>query len=143
MKNIITLVDLDDADSWRQALPTAIDYAQHKGARLHVLTIVPDGMFKMTAVAQLIPADYERRLTDDAKQRLAALIKKHEVGDLELVQVVRMGSVYKVALQYARDVEADLIIAGTHRPELKDYLMGPNVAQIVRHAECSVWAVRE
>ena len=143
MQNIVAFVDLDDEDSSNKVLAMAIDYARHTGARLHVLTIVPDGMFKMTVVAQLIPADYERKLLDDARQRLAALIKKHATDDVQLEQNVSLGSVYKEALQFARNVDADLIVVGAHKPELKDYLLGPNAGQIVRHATCSVWVVRD
>ncbi len=32
---------------------------------------------------------------------------------------------------------------GSHRPELKDYLLGPNAARVVRHANCSVLVVRD
>ena len=35
MQNIVVLVDLDVESSWRRALPRAIDYAGHAGARLH------------------------------------------------------------------------------------------------------------
>ncbi len=143
MQNIVALVDLDDEDSWREALPTAIDYARHTEARLHVLSIVPDGMFKMTIVAQLIPEDYERRLIDNAKQRLATLLKDYAMDGLQLEQVVRFGSVSKEALHFARDVGADLIVMGAHKPDLTDYLLGPNAGQIVQHAACSVWVVRE
>jgi nucleotide-binding universal stress UspA family protein len=31
----------------------------------------------------------------------------------------------------------------SHRPELSDYLLGPNAARIVRHAKQSVLVVRE
>jgi len=142
LQNIAAFVDLDDEDSSHKVLTRAIDYSRHTGARLHVLTIVPNGMFKMTLVAQIIPADYERKLLDDARQRLAALIKKHATDDVQLEQNVSLGSVYKEALQFARNVDADLIVVGAHKPELKDYLLGPNVGQIVRHATCSVWVVR-
>ena len=143
MQNIVVLVDLDEESSWRRALPRAIDYAKHAGARLHVLTIVPDEMFKMTVVAQMIPEDYESKLIKDAKQRLAKVVEQQDVGDLKLEQAVRLGSVYKEALRYARDIDAELIVMGAHRPELKDYLLGSNAGQIVRHAACSVWVVRE
>ena len=142
MQNIVALVDLDDESSWHSALPTAIDYAKHTGARLHVLTIVPDGMFKMTVVAQLIPEDYERRLSDDAKERLAAVIDDQAADGVQIEQAVRFGSVYREALRFARDVDADLIVVGAQKPELKDFLLGPNAGQIVRHAACSVWVVR-
>ncbi len=94
MQDIVARVDLDDEGSWRKALPTAIDYAGHAGVRLHVLSIVPDGMFKMIIVAQLVPEDYERRLLDDAKQRLAAFLKDYPMDGVELEQAARLGSVY-------------------------------------------------
>ena len=142
MRNIVVLVDLEEESSWQQALPRAIDYAGHAGARLHVLTIVPDEMFKMTVVAQLIPEDYEDKLVKDAKQRLAKVVEGQAAEGLEIEPVVRLGSVYKEALRFARDIEAELIVMGAHKPELKDYLLGSNAAQIVRHAPCSVWVVR-
>ncbi len=143
MRNIVVLVDLDEESSWRQALPTAIDYAKHAGARLHVLTIVPDEMFKMTVVAQMIPEDYEDKLVEDAKQRLAKIVAGQAAEGLKIEPAVRLGSVYKEALRFARDVDAELIVMGAHKPELKDYLLGSNAGQIVRHASCSVWVVRE
>ena len=142
-QNIVALVDLEDEISWRKALPTAIDHAKHSGARLYVLTVVPDGMFRMTAVAQIIPDDYEQKLTDEAKERLTTLIREQAVEGLEVEPTVRLGSVYKAALDFARDVGAELIVMGAHQPEMADYLLGSNASQIVRHAKCSVWVVRD
>lgn len=141
--NIVALVDLDDENSWRKALPTALDHATHTGARLHVLNVVPDGMLRMSVVAQAIPEDYERRLTDEAKERLVALVREHAVEGADVETAVRLGSVYKEALSFARDVGADLIVMGAHKPGMADYLLGSNASQIVRHAKCSVWVVRE
>ena len=143
MQNIVALVDLDDEGSSRKVLPTALDYARHKAARLHVLTIVPDGLYRMTIVAQLIPEDYESRLADDAKQRLTSLMEDQATEGVLLEQVVRLGSVYKEALRFARDVEADLIVMGAHKPELAETFLGPNAGQIVTHANCSVWVIRD
>ena len=92
MRNVVALVDLDDESSWRKVLPAAIDNARQTGARLHVLNVVPDGMFKMTIVAQLIPQDYERQVADDAKQQLASVIGEYETDDVQLEPVVRLGS---------------------------------------------------
>lgn len=58
-----------------------------------MLTIVPNGMYKMTVVAQLIPEDHERKLQEDANQRLAALVKEHIADGVQLEQVERFGSV--------------------------------------------------
>ena len=143
MQNIVALVDLEDESSWRKVLPAAIKQVRHTGARLHVLNVVPDGMYKMTIVAQLIPEDYERKVTDDARQRLAKLIGEYAVDDVQLEQVVRLGSIYKEAIKFARDVDADLIVVGAHKPELTEYLLGPNAGKIVSHAPCSVLVVRD
>ena len=143
VRKIVLPLDLDHESSWRKALPAAVDVARHGGAQLHVMTVVPDEHVKMTVVAQLIPKGYEQRIVDDAKQRLAALLKQHAPDDLEIQQAVRRGSVYKEILRYTRDTQADLVIMAAHRPEMRDYLLGPNAARIVRHADCSVWVVRE
>ena len=42
----------------------------------------------------------------------------------------------------AKEIGADLIVMGSHRPELADYLLGANAAKVVRHADCSVMVVR-
>ena len=57
-------------------------------------------------------------------------------------QSVRQGTVYREILAEADAVGADLIVMGSHRPELKDYLLGPNAARVVRHAQTSVLVVR-
>jgi len=139
---IILPLDLDEESSWRKTLPIAIDYARRSGGKLHVLTVVPDEHFKMMIVAQLIPEDYEQKIVGDAKKRLSALLEQHAPTDLPITQVVRRGVIYKEILRYARDADADLVIMAAHRPEMGDFLLGSNAAQIVRHAHCSVWIVR-
>jgi len=142
-RNIVALIDLDDESSQHAALPPAIEWAKHTGARLYVLNVVPDGMYKMSIVAQAISEDYERMLVDSAREQLTALVKKHAVEGVEIEPAVRFGSVYREALNFARDVGADLIVMGAHKPGMADYLLGSNASQIVRHAKCSVWVMRE
>jgi len=142
-QKIVLPLDLNEESSWRKTLPTAVDFSRHSGAQLHVITVVPDELFRMTIVAQLIPEDYEQRIVDDAKERLSDFLKQHVPADLAIQQAVRRGNIYKEILRYARDMEADLVIMAAHRPEMSDFLLGSNAAQIVRHADCSVWIVRE
>ena len=46
-------------------------------------------------------------------------------------------------MKAADKLKCDLIVMASHRPELKDYLLGPNAARVVRHARQSVFVVRE
>jgi nucleotide-binding universal stress UspA family protein len=143
MRNIVALVDPEDGVSQNLVLPTAIDHARHTGARLHVLTVVPDDMYKMTVVVQIVPDDYEDRLLDEGRQRLADAVARHDTEGVEVEQAVRLGSVYRESLDFARETDADLIVMGAHKANLQDYLLGSNASQIVRHAGCSVWVLRE
>jgi len=45
-------------------------------------------------------------------------------------------------LTTAHEQRADLIVMASHRPELKDYLIGPNAAYVAQHAFCSVLVLR-
>jgi nucleotide-binding universal stress UspA family protein len=49
---------------------------------------------------------------------------------------------YQEILKTAEAIQADLIVMGSHRPELSDYLLGSNTEKVVRHARCSVMVVR-
>lgn len=142
-ERLIVPLDLEEESSWRKALPVALDYARHTGAELHVMTVVSDDMLRMTVVAQLIPEGYEQKLMEDAQSRLARLVEVNVPDDITVRRAVRRGSIYKEIIRYARDNEADLIIMAAHRPEISDFVLGPNAAQVVRHADCSVWTVRE
>ncbi len=53
------------------------------------------------------------------------------------------GTIYQEILSAARKIEVDLIVMASHRPALEDYLLGPNAARVVRHADCSVLVVRD
>ncbi|MFY2822514.1 universal stress protein, partial [Ruegeria sp. MALMAid1280] len=45
-------------------------------------------------------------------------------------------------LHTAAEAGSDLIVIGAHKPDLKDYLLGPNAARVVRHSTVSVYVVR-
>ncbi len=61
----------------------------------------------------------------------------------ECLSLTSTGKIYQQILETAKRIGADLIVMGSHRPELKDYLLGPNASRVVRHAGCSVMVIRE
>src|SRR5271154_592855 len=60
-----------------------------------------------------------------------------------LSTVVLSGGVYHELLRDATEWRADLIVVGSHRPGMSDYLLGSNAKTIVRPAQCSVLVVRD
>jgi nucleotide-binding universal stress UspA family protein len=140
-KDILVPVDLDDENSWKASLSRAVEFAQAFGSRLHVLTVVPD--FGATMVAQYFPQDYEQKIVQEARQRLHTFTKDHVPDGVEVQHLVGHGRVYDEILRMADEADCDLICMASHRPELRDYLLGPNAARVVRHATRSVLVVRD
>ena len=139
-KNILLAVDLNDEASWKRALPEAIELVRASGGKLNVMTVIPD--FGMSIVGQFFPKNYEK---DVSKKVLAALhefVKSNIPDDIKVRHAVGEGNVYEAILDMAKEMSADLIVVSSGRDDLKDFLLGPNAARIVRHAGCSVLVVR-
>jgi len=140
-KHILLPVDLGEESSWKKTVPVAIDQCKSSGAKLSMLTVIPD--FGMSIVGQYFPDNYEKDVAKKILEQLHTFVKQQIPEDIRVKHIVGEGSVYEVILNIAEEIKPDLIIMSSHRPELKDYLLGPNSARVVRHATCSVLVVRE
>ncbi len=138
--NILLSVDLDEESSWQDALPKAVEIAAGSKATLHLVTVVPT--FGMSIVGSFFPDDFEKKALAKAKTQLGAFIAKHISGDINAKGHVAHGVIYEEILHAADKLGCDLIVLSSHRPELSDYLIGPNAARVVRHATQSVLVVR-
>ena len=140
-EHILLAVDLDHESSWSRALPVAIAEARAFDAALHVMTVVPD--FGMSIVGQFFKPGYETAVMDAYNENLHAFVARHVPPEIRVQHIVGRGTIYEVILDVAKKVRADLIVMHAGRAELKDYLLGPNAARVVRHADCSVMVVRD
>jgi nucleotide-binding universal stress UspA family protein len=139
-KEILLAIDLEDESSWRKALPTAVELCRATGARLHALTVVPE--LGPSIVSGFFPQDYEARMIADSGKRLNELMDSELPEDVKARPIVAQGTVYKIVIDTADGIGADLIVMASHRPERSDYLLGPNAARVVRHSDKSVLVVR-
>ena len=140
-KNILLAIDVNDETSCRKPLLSAVELARTFGARLHVVSVVRE--VEAIWEASAVPFGYEV-ITSDLENRIAALIRRANASDLKPNILVTHGaSIYAEILRVAEEAEADLIVVGSHRPAMKDYLLGTNAARVVRHARCSVLVARE
>src|SRR3546814_15779996 len=88
-------------------------------------------------------AEYDvREIVNEALERLNEIVSENTPDGMNVETIVRHGPVYEQILQVADDIGADQIVIGAHRPELSDYLLGPNTARLVRHAKFSVHVIR-
>lgn len=139
-KNILIPIDLGEPSSWDKALPTAVHMAQDFGAKLHVLTVVPD--FGSSWVGSFFPQGFEEKAIEEVKKQLKTFVAEHVPEGVQVQRVIANGTVYDEILRLSEEVKADLIVMASHRPKLEDYLLGPNAARVVRHGKCSVFVVR-
>jgi nucleotide-binding universal stress UspA family protein len=135
-KSILIAIDLDEPTSWSCALPIALPLARMSGARLTLGTIISDWE---AMPDQWSPAGYRERV-ETARVRLSGLAD--ECGDQPHDVLVGAGHVASGILDLAARANADLIILASHRPGLRDYLLGGHAAHVVNHAPCSVLVVR-
>ncbi len=140
-KEILLPIDLGDVESSRKAVSTALDLGRSQGARLHLMCVVPG--YSMSIVSQYFPKGFEEKSLAEAAKQLDEFIAKSIPSEIDSQAIVANGTVYEEILRAAKNVGCDLIVMASHRPELKDYLLGPNAARVVRHANCSVLVVRE
>lgn len=139
-KKILVPIDLDEASSRERVLPTAVALGKAFGAELVLMTVVPE--FGMAVVGAYFPEGYEQTMREGAAEALAKIAKEELPPGASAKLEVGHGTIYHEINRVAGEVGADLIVMASHRPELKDYLLGPNAARVVRHSPLSVMVVR-
>lgn len=140
-KTVLLPIDLSAASSWETALPAALRLCQPEdGGVLHVLTVVPD--FGMSVVGSYFEAGFEEKAMHHLGEELSAWVNEYVPDGTEVHPHVMHGRVYDQIITAADRLNVDAIVMGSHRPELTDYLLGPNAARVVRHAKQSVFVVR-
>lgn len=140
MKTILVPIDLFHETGWEKAINHAVSLARTEGAALHALTVIPD--YGMSMVGAFFPKNFSADAVKETEAGLAKFISEHFPDDLEVVGHVRHGTIYEQIIEVANGLEADMIVMASHRPEMSDYLLGPNAARVVRHARQSVSVIR-
>ncbi|MXU66560.1 universal stress protein [Oceanomicrobium pacificus] len=128
---ILVPVDLGHMDSAARILTKARALAD-AGAHMTVLNVQEE---IPSYVMSYIPEGTTEKNLQAAETSLQELMAKAGVSaDL----LIRSGKASTRILDVAEEIGADLIILGSHRPGLQDYLIGSNAARVVRHATCAV-----
>ena len=148
MKKILVPIDLAHQSSWEKALPEAFQLAGALGGEVTIVTVVPeivsgvDWRYAIRGEESGSQAFDSKAIVEDAKTRLEQIGKEYAPAHAAFEVIARYGTIYEEILNIAEEIKADQIIMAAHRPSLSDYLIGPNTARVVRHANCSVQVVR-
>ena len=140
-ENILVSIDLTDESSWEKSVPTAVELCQASGARLNLLTVIPD--FGMSIVSQHFPKDFAENALAETRTKLGVFASEHIPDGIKKTLLVAQGTIYEEIIKTGTEISADLVIVASHRPSLKDFLLGPNSSRVVRHFNRSVLVVRD
>jgi len=142
------LVPIDFAGCAYDVVATAAVVAGGLRAEVVLLYVVqlPMGIDAETVVH---PHGSERAKTalgllrDDARIHIGPLAEVLSDHDVAISHVLRQGDVVESILQTAVDVDADMLIMGTHgRSGLQRFFLGSVAEQVVRRADIPVTTVR-
>lgn len=116
----------------------AIGIAQEHDSAIHVLYVVENQGRTTAADITGEPGDSEHG--QQAVERIGALARAH---DIDVVTEIRSGTPADTILAYADEVDANLIVAGTHgRSGVERYVLGSVAEHVVRRSEIPVMTVR-
>jgi len=96
-------------------------------------------------LAEYVPPDFEVQQRKASEDALAIVVKETGLGPERVSSTVRQGGIYQEILEEAHNLNADLIVMSSHRPQrhaVRTYFLGSNASHVVRYAKCSVLVVR-
>jgi nucleotide-binding universal stress UspA family protein len=136
---IVLAVDLGDPAARPKGLGQALELVAQSGGELRLVNVQP---LLPATFMEYVPADFDEEQEKRAKAALDEVAAMIALPKGRLSTVVLSGGVYHELLRDATEWRADLIVVGSHRPVMSDYLLGSNAKTIVRHAQCSVLVIR-
>ncbi|MCK6450903.1 MAG: universal stress protein [Alphaproteobacteria bacterium] len=138
-KSILVPVDVAHRSSWQFALPQAIELAGRSSGMVTVMTVVRDVQSILAGVQMGYQLD---RAIAGAESALERIVADCRADGVAIGRRVVAGSIGQGILETAAELGCDLILMASHRPEMRDYLIGPNAAHVAMHAPISVLVLR-
>ncbi|MGR3321495.1 MAG: universal stress protein [Pseudooceanicola sp.] len=142
IRTVLCAIDVNRPDTEADVLRRAWKLAEAEGAQLDIISVVPD--YGMSVVGGYFDQDHTSKAVEKLKSILNELVGETlgEEANSKVRHLVAVGKAYQEILHVAKTDQADLIVLGAHSPDLKDYLLGPTAARVVRHSTASVYVVR-
>ncbi len=141
---ILVPIDVTEDALTNLLVPHVNSLQKLNDATVHFLAVTAPISNYLRYGGTILPGDFP----DDEKQAeiiLSELKEKIKLFDIPADKVkakATVGSVKDEILATAEDINADIILLGSRRPSMSTYLLGSNVASVVRYAKTSVLVVR-
>ncbi len=129
MRSILMATDLSDRSD--RAFLRALTLAEETGAELHLLYVIDEDLPSrvFAEISEIARKDLAKRLSACGKQARASVR-------------IESGQPWKVIVQAARDLEADLIVVGTHKNRgVKELFAGTTLERVAKYSDTPVLLV--
>lgn len=144
MPDIHTLLSpVDFSDASDHALDYAIDLASKLGARVHIIHVWQPPTYALADGIFIPPGDYLSNYMLDLQEQLDKCVARYADRGVTLQGNLIEGVPYTTIIQTAQEIQADLIVMGTHgRTGLAHMLLGSVTDRVVRLSNIPVLTVR-
>lgn len=124
----------------------ALFIASNASKRLHVLSVYEYGFAGSSEVSPTMEAQVlaegRERTAKLMEQKLTEFIAPLKAGGLQVSGTSRLGNPREVIVQVASDIQADLLVIGSHsKRSILDVALGGTAQHVSRRAPCQVLLV--
>lgn len=138
--HILIPMDLDHIEMFPKAVELAIQLLGEDGGKIHSLYV---DQSRIHGSGFQLGADKLKEARQAMKAQVAEEYEKHVPEAYRESCHIRNGVVYDEILEEEKRVKPDVIIIAAGKPGLSSYLLGSNAEKVLRHAEGSVFVVRD
>lgn len=140
-KTILVPIDLTEDELTSKAVRHAVNLAKQSGAKIHLIHVLPISSAIINAYA-LGYMEIKDRATVKAGEDMQILMDTIDLPLSDVNYTITFGSPRDEVINTAKDINADIIVIGSRRPNISTHLLGSTAAGIVRYADTSVLVVR-
>ncbi|MDR0219328.1 MAG: universal stress protein [Enterobacteriaceae bacterium] len=143
-KTILVPIDIAEDSLTDNALKHAEFLAKITGAKIHLFHSVPDiSRFSVSYSYHYdLLSAFAKKAVANSEEELKKVVEKINLPKDKVSYSVAFGSPRDKVLDVAHEIEADLIVVGSRRPDITTHLLGSNASGIVGYANISVLVVR-
>lgn len=140
-KTILVPIDLTEDELTSKAVRHAVNLAKQSSAKIHLIHVLPISSAIINAYA-LGYMEIKDRATVKAEEDMQILMDTIDLPLSDVNYTITFGSPRDEVISTAKDINADIIVIGSRRPNISTHLLGSTAAGIVRYADTSVLVVR-
>ena len=138
------LCPLDFSDVSKKLLDFSIAFTQTYQAKLVLLHVIDHPhLYDNYQILAITPTEISDKLEKQAQEELSRIANKVK-SKIKVEMFVKQGKPFIEIIRAAKDIDADLVIIGSHgKSAIAHVLIGSTTEKVARKAPCAVLIFRE